>query len=196
MSNHNHHDHAHIPQDKKILAISFLLTGGFMMVEFWAGWNFNSLALMADAGHMANDCFSLLLAWVALFLSTKKQRYFALLNGLSLIVVAMSIGVEAIERLQTPAQIQALPMMMVATLGLVVNIVVAWLMLDSDHHNLNIKAAYLHVLTDLFGSLVAIIAGFFAWWLHWYWVDVVASMVLSLFVFKSGISVVKQAWQN
>ena len=193
---HEHHDHlshAHIPQDKKILALSFAIITGFMVVEFIGGYWFNSLALMADAGHMANDSLSLFLALLALFLSAQKQRYIALLNSGSLIVVALMILVEAIQRWQNPIEMMALPMLGVASLGLLVNLFVAKIMLNSDHDNLNIKAAYLHVLTDLFGSIIAILSGLSAYFLGWLWVDPLASMILSMLVLKSGISAFRLA---
>ncbi len=193
---HEHHDHSsheHIPQDKKILALSFAIITGFMVVEFVGGYWFNSLALMADAGHMANDSLSLFLALLALFLSAQKQRYIALLNSGSLIVVALMILVEAIQRWQNPIKMMALPMLGVASLGLLVNLFVAWIMLKSDHDNLNIKAAYLHVLTDLFGSIIAILSGISAYFLGWLWVDPLASMILSVLVLKSGIATFRLA---
>ena len=193
---HEHHDHlshAHIPQDKKILALSFAIITGFMVVEFIGGYWFTSLALMADAGHMANDSLSLFLALLALFLSAQKQRYIALLNSGSLIVVALMILVEAIQRWQNPIEMMALPMLGVASLGLLVNLLVAKIMLNSDHDNLNIKAAYLHVLTDLFGSIIAILSGLSAYFLGWLWVDPLASMILSMLVLKSGISAFRLA---
>ena len=196
---HEHHDHSsheHIPQDKKILALSFAIITGFMIVEFVGGYWFNSLALMADAGHMANDSLSLFLALLALFLSAQKQRYIALLNSGSLIVVALMILVEAIQRWQNPIEMMALPMLGVASLGLVVNLFVAWIMLKSDHYNLNIKAAYLHVLTDLFGSVIAILSGLSAYFLGWQWVDPLASMILSILVLKSGIAAFRLALKN
>ena len=202
MSNHHsheHHDHsshANIPQDKKILALSFAIITGFMVVEFIGGYWFNSLALMADAGHMANDSLSLFLALLALFLSAQKQRYIALLNSGSLIVVALMILVEAIQRWQNPIEMMALPMLGVASLGLLVNLFVAKMMLNSDHDNLNIKAAYLHVLTDLFGSIIAILSGLSAYLLGWLWVDPLASMVLSVLVLKSGIGTFRLALKN
>ena len=202
MSNHHsheHHDHsshAHIPQDKKILALSFVIITGFMVVEFIGGYWFNSLALMADAGHMANDSLSLFLALLALFLSAQKQRYIALLNSGSLIVVALMILVEAIHRWQNPIEMMALPMLGVASLGLLVNLFVAKIMLNSDHDNLNIKAAYLHVLTDLFGSIIAILSGLSAYLLGWLWVDPLASMILSVLVLKSGIGTFRLALKN
>lgn len=196
---HEHHDHSsheHIPQDKKILALSFAIITGFMVVEFVAGYWFNSLALMADAGHMANDSLSLFLALLALFLSAQKQRYIALLNSGSLIVVALMILVEAIQRWQNPIEMMALPMLGVASLGLLVNLFVAKIMLNSDHDNLNIKAAYLHVLTDLFGSIIAILSGLSAYLLGWLWVDPLASMILSVLVLKSGIGTFRLALKN
>ena len=196
---HEHHDHsshAHIPQDKKILALSFAIITGFMVVEFIGGYWFNSLALMADAGHMANDSLSLFLALLALFLSAQKQRYIALLNSGSLIVVALMILVEAIQRWQNPNEMMALPMLGVASLGLLVNLFVAKMMLNSDHDNLNIKAAYLHVLTDLFGSIIAILSGLSAYLLGWLWVDPLASMILSVLVLKSGIGTFRLALKN
>ena len=180
---HEHHDHsshAHIPQDKKILALSLAIITGFMVVEFVGGYWFNSLALMADAGHKANQ----------------KQRYIALLNSGSLIVVALMILVEAIQRWQNPIEMMALPMLGVASLGLLVNLFVAKIMLNSDHDNLNIKAAYLHVLTDLFGSIIAILSGLSAYFLGWLWVDPLASMILSVLVLKSGIGTFRLALKN
>ena len=193
---HNHSSHEHIPQDKKILALSFAIITGFMIVEFIGGYWFNSLALMADAGHMANDSLSLFLALLALFLSAQKQRYIALLNSGSLIVVALMILVEAIQRWQNPIEMMALPMLGVASLGLLVNLFVAKIMLNSDHDNLNIKAAYLHVLTDLFGSIIAILSGLSAYLLGWLWVDPLASIILSVLVLKSGIGTFRLALKN
>ena len=193
---HKHeHSHAHTPTNKKILSTSLVIISSYMIIEFLGGYYFNSLALMADAGHMANDSLSLLLALIALFLNAQTQKRFALLNGTSLIVVAVWILVEATERWQYPTTMLALPMLGVAITGLLVNIFVAWLMMKGDHENLNIKAAYLHVLADLFGSLVAIIAGLSAWLLNWQWVDLVASSILSLLILRSGASVVYQAFK-
>ena len=193
---HKHeHSHAHTPTNKKILSTSLVIISSYMIIEFLGGYYFNSLALMADAGHMANDSLSLLLALIALFLNAQNQKRFALLNGTSLIVVAIWILVEATERWQYPTTMLALPMLSVSITGLLVNIFVAWLMMKGDHENLNIKAAYLHVLADLFGSLVAIIAGLSAWLLNWQWVDLVASSILSLLILRSGASVVYQAFK-
>ena len=110
-----------------------------------------------------------------------------------MIIVALWILCEAVKRWQQTTEIVALPMLGVATLGLLVNLFVIWLLRKSDQTNLNIKAAYLHVLADLFGSALAIISGLSAWLLNWQWVDIVASTLLAILVLRSGIGIVQQA---
>ncbi|MDO5054252.1 MAG: cation diffusion facilitator family transporter [Pasteurella oralis] len=192
-SDHFHHyQHIHT-ENRGILVLSFILITSFMIIEFLGGYSFNSLALMADAGHMANDSFALLIALIALYLNPQNQRRVAILNGFSLLLVAIYIIWEAIERWQYPQQIASLPMLIVAVLGLLVNVVVAHLMLKGDQANLNLRAAYLHVLADLLGSIVAISAGLSAYLFNWIWVDIIASFILSLFVLKSGYAIIKEA---
>ena len=185
--------HSQSSKNKVVLGISFAIITFYMIVEFLGGYCFNSLTLMADAGHMANDSLSIFLALIGLFLSLRWQKWLALINGISLVWVAIWIFIEAVTRWQAPIEIAALSMLGVALLGFGINLLVAFIMLKSNRHNLNIRAAYLHVLVDLFGSVVAIIAGISAWWLNWQWVDVVASGILSLFVLYSGISTVSRA---
>lgn len=195
MTHHDSHPHTHHhhTDNRKVLMISFALISLFMIIEFLSGYYFNSLALMADAGHMANDSLALLIALIALYLKEKNQNRIAVLNGLSLIVVALYIIWEAVERWQHPQTIQSLPMLIVAVVGLCVNAIVAWMMLKGDLHNLNLRAAYLHVLADLLGSIVAILAGLSIFLFGWVWVDALASLVLSLFILKSGYVVTKEA---
>lgn len=203
MHSHSHkhleHHHNHIPQDRRILLLSFAIISVFMLVEFIGGYLFNSLALMADAGHMANDSLSLGLAVIALLLAAQKPRlsqWLAVLNGGSLLLIVGYIIWEAVERLQTPQTMQALPMITVAVLGLIVNLIVARLMLKADHDNLNVHSAYLHVMADLLGSIVAIISGLAAYFLAWQWVDPVASLLLSLIILRSGWQVTAKAVQT
>ena len=193
---HHAHAHSHIPQNRRILALSFAIITAYMGVELLGGWLFHSLTLLADACHMANDSLSLFLALLALFLPPRGQKGFALLNGISLLLVALLILHEAWERWTTPTPMLAGPMLAVAFAGLLVNLIVVRLMLHGDHSNLNIKAAYLHVLADLLGSLVAIVAGLSAWLLDWQWVDTVASALLALFILKSGWQISRQAWRE
>lgn len=193
---HHHHDH-HNHQNQRSLALSFVLIFSFMLVEALAGVFTNSLALLADAGHMANDAFSLSLAFLAIWLSThleKCSRWLTLVNGLSLVLVAGFILFEAVERLFSPETFLPLPMIGVATVGLIVNIIVARLLHGGDLHNLNMQAAYWHVLADLFGSVITILAGLCAYFWQWQWVDPVASAILSLVILKSGASITRQAY--
>lgn len=201
MSHHHHHDdhhdhdhHSHIPQDRKILLASLVIITLFMILEFIGGTLFNSLALIADAGHMANDALSLGLAAVAVWIAHKAPRisqWLALLNGGSLLVIAVLIIWEAAERLQSPQPVDALPMIAIASVGLIVNIIVAKMMMSADQHNLNIRAAYLHVLADLLGSIVAIISGLAIYFFDAQWVDPLASLLLSLIILRSGWQVTK-----
>ncbi|CDF97991.1 cation diffusion facilitator family transporter [Avibacterium paragallinarum] len=200
MTHSHHHDHSHPhihhSHNKRILLLSFVLITSYALVEWLGGRYFHSLALMADAGHMLNDSLSLFVALIALYLSPLKQKWLALINGGSLIVVALGILWGALERWQNPVPMLAGSMLVVAVLGLLVNLLVAWLMLKSDRENLNIRAAYLHVLADLFGSLVAIVAGLSAWLWNWQWVDLAASVILSILILRSGIRIVRQAIQD
>ncbi|SNV77858.1 cadmium, cobalt and zinc/H(+)-K(+) antiporter [Pasteurella multocida] len=189
-----HHDtHHRYTNNRKVLMISFSLISVFMVIEFLSGYYFNSLVLIADAGHMANDSLALLIALIASYLKEKNQNRIAVLNGFSLIVVALYIIWEAVERWQYPQTIQSLPMLIVSMVGLCINALVVWIMLKGDLHHLNLRAAYLHVLADLLGSIVAILAGLSIFLFDWVWVDALASLILSLFILKSGYAVTKEA---
>ncbi|KGQ70885.1 Co/Zn/Cd efflux system protein [Chelonobacter oris] len=196
MSNHHSHQHSdHIASsagDRRRLMWSFCIISGFMLIEFLGGYLFNSLALTADAGHMANDSLSLGVALSAVIMANKfpgLSKRLALINGASLILIALYIIYEAIIRLKNPSEVIALPMILVAILGLAVNVLVAKMMVKADQDNLNIRAAYLHVLADLLGSVVAIAAGLSALLLGWQWVDPAASLLLSGIILQSGTKV-------
>lgn len=194
---HHHHHHHH--HNQHVLARSFGLIFSFMLIEWVAGFFTNSLALMSDAGHMTNDAFSLAIAYFAIHLTEKRPKFakcLTLINGLSLVLVALFIIYEAILRFYQPKLMLALPMMGVAFCGLVVNIIVAKMLHGGDTHNLNIQAVYWHVLADLFGSLIAILAGFCAYAFAWQWVDPLASALLSLVILQSGIKISWRAFQT
>lgn len=203
----HHHGHSHTPTNKRILLISLTIITVFMFIEAISGYLFNSLALLADAGHMVSDSLSLFLALLALYIGAKPvtttmtygykrvEVLMALLNGLTLIGVSLFIIIEAIERLNTPVEISSIPMLIVAILGLIVNIMVARLMLKSDHHNLNLKAAYLHVLADILGSVAAIIAALSVMIFQWIWADAIASAIVSIIILRSGIQVCRSSFR-
>lgn len=189
--NHGHH-HAH-SSDRRVLALSLAVIFTFMLAEFVGGSLFGSLALVADAGHMANDAFSLVLALIALYVGAKWQKIILFVNGLSLIAVAVYILSEAYQRFYAPVPLEALPTILIAVFGLFANLAVAYLMHGNQHDSLNIKAAYLHVLADLFGSVAVIVSGVLVYFWGLVWIDMAISLLLAAFVLKSGVGVVRMA---
>lgn len=203
---HNEHNHSH-NANKKALAISFLLIASFMFIEFIGGYLTNSLALLSDAGHMLSDAVALGLSLSALIFGAKAatpsktygyKRFeilAALLNGVVLILISIFIFKEAIERLSTPPQVIGKGMMIISVIGLIINIVVAWILQSqgSTEENLNVKSAFLHVIGDLLGSVGAIIAALLIIFFGWYIADPIASMIVSVLVLYSGWNVLKEA---
>ena len=199
---HEHgHEHSHIPTNQRILWLSFCIITGFMLIEAIGGKAFGSLALLADAGHMLNDSLSLALAGFAVWyghrhanaLGKKVELTFALLNGISLLAIAGWIVYEAIYRLNNPQPMMSKGVLAIAVLGLIVNLVVMRIMQGGEHDNLNMKAAYAHVLADILGSVAAIVASLCLWLFGWQWADPLASLCVALVVLKSGFAVTTQA---
>lgn len=204
---HNHsHDHKH-NANKKALSISFVLIAGFMFVEFIGGYLTNSLALISDAGHMLSDAVALGLSLSALIFGAKAatssktygyKRFeilAALLNGIVLVLLSIFIFKEAIDRLSSPPQVIGQGMMIISTIGLIINIIVAYILHSkgSTEDNLNVKSAFLHVIGDLLGSVGAIIAAILIMLFGWYIADPIASMIVSVLVLYSGWKVLKDS---
>lgn len=200
---HNHNYNA----NKKALFLSFILITGFMFVELIGGYMTNSLALISDVGHMLSDAASLGLSLSALILGAKAatpsktygyKRFeilAALLNGLLLIVLSIYIFVEAIKRIMLPPEVMGRGMMIIAIIGLVINIIVAWILHSqaSSKENLNVRSAFLHVIGDLLGSVGAIIAAILIILLGWYIADPIASMIVSILILNSGWHILRDA---
>lgn len=198
------HDHTH-GANKKVLLISFIIITSYMIVEAIGGYLTNSLALLADAGHMLSDAISLGIALLAFTLGAKVANHSktygykrfeilaAVLNGLTLIIVALFIFYEAIGRFQNPPEVASTGMLIIATIGLLVNILVAWIMMrDGDvEENLNMRGAYLHVISDMLGSIGAIVAALLIMFFGWGWADPLASVVVAALVLRSGYFVTK-----
>lgn len=181
MTNHSHthsHNHSHVhTNNKKILAISFIIIGLFMVIEIVGGFIANSLALLSDGLHMFSDTVSLGVALVAFIYAEKNatssktfgyKRFevlAALFNGVTLFVISIVIIVEAIKRFFAPPEVQSTEMFIISLIGLIVNIVVALIMFKGGdtNHNLNMRGAFIHVLGDLLGSVGAIIASILIW---------------------------------
>lgn len=203
--NHGAHSHGH-NANKKALTISFCLIAGFMLVEFVGGILTNSLALLSDAGHMLSDAVALGLSLAALIFgeraATLDKTYgykrfeilAALLNGIALVALSIYILYEAIVRLSSPPSVIGKGMIIISAIGLVINIVVAWILSRGEtKENLNIKSAFMHVLGDLLGSVGAIIAALLIIFQGWNIADPIASMIVSVLVLYSGWHILKDS---
>lgn len=228
---HDHDDHLEqtvTPRDTKgyqrTLLISFIIITGYMFVEAIGGWLTGSLALLSDAGHMLSDAIALGATLMAFKIGEKAATHqktygykrfeilVATLNGATLVVIALMIFYEAIKRFNSPPEIATQGMLIVATIGMLVNILVAWMMHRSSHSgdshghshgnsdtkgektvNLNMQSAYLHVLSDLLGSVAAIIAALLMMGFGWVWADAAASVIVAILILFSGYRVVRDS---
>lgn len=200
------HDHAHASMETptKRLAIALALTASFMVVEFVAGLATNSLALLSDAGHMLTDAGALAIALLAQRIAQRVrtgQRTYgyrraevlaALGNGLVLALSSVWIIVEAIERFSQPHEVRGLPMMLVAALGLTVNLISARV-LSGATSNANVRAAAAHVAADAAGSVGAIAAGLVVVLFGWNIADPVVSIAISLLILWGAWRLVRDA---
>ncbi|MCT6925980.1 cation diffusion facilitator family transporter [Metasolibacillus sp.] len=200
------HNHAHT-NNKKILLISFLIITTYMLVEAVGGVLTKSLALLSDAGHMFSDSISLAIALIAFKLGEKAVTYnktfgykrfevlAALFNGVTLVAIALIIFYEAIERFVNPPEVATVGMLIISSIGLAVNILVAWIMMRGadTEENLNMRGAFLHVISDMLGSVGAIIAALFIMFFGWGWADPLASVIVAILVLRSGYFVAKKA---
>lgn len=207
MSEHQHH-HAHDHSNtKKILLVSFVIITTYMVIEAIGGFITNSLALLSDAGHMLSDSLALAIALLAFkfgekAVSTGKTygyRRFeilaATLNGLTLIGISLYIFYEAIERFANPPEVATVGMLIISTIGLLINILVAWIMLrgGDTENNLNMRGAFLHVISDMLGSVGAIAAALLMMSFGWGWADPLASVIVAVLVLRSGYMVSKSS---
>lgn len=204
-ASHDHH-HSHTA-NKRVLRTSLVVIGVFMLIEVAGGLLTNSLALLSDAGHMFSDALSLGISLLAMKLgerSVNRYKTFgykrfeilaAAFNGLTLLVISLMIAWEAVGRFIQPPPVATTGMLAVSVLGLLVNVWVAWYMLkNSDtEENLNMKSAYLHVLSDLFGSLGAITAAVLMMVFGWQWADPLASVLVAALIARSGWGVMQRA---
>lgn len=209
-SEHHGHNHAHghvHTNNKKILLISFLIIGIFMIVEIIGGFVSNSLALLSDGLHMFSDTISLgvaLLAFIYAERHANKHKTFgykrfeilaALFNGVTLFVIGIIIIVEAIGRFFDPQEVQSTEMFIISVTGLIVNIIVAYLMFKAGDtsHNINMRGAFLHVIGDLLGSVGAIIAAVLIWNFNLTIADPIASIIVSVLIIKSSWGITKSS---
>jgi cobalt-zinc-cadmium efflux system protein len=205
MHSHAGHSHGHAqtgPQQR--LGWALALAASYMVAEALGGLWTGSLALLADAGHMLSDVFALSLTIVAFRLARRpasSQQTFghhrteilaALVHGLLLVGVAGFVFLEAIERFGQPREILGGPMLLIACGGLLVNLAGLWILGGDRHENLNVRGAWLHVLSDALGSTGAIAAGIAIWGFGWTQADALASLAIALLVTYSAWGLLRE----
>jgi len=191
---HVHRDDSRTRSKTRLLSIALVLTGIYMVVEAVGGWLTNSLALLADAGHMLTDVAAIALTLSAVWFASRPPTanktfgYYrleilaAFVNGIALVLLSIWVIWEAIQRWRDPGEIHGVQMSLVAFGGLIINIIAAKL-LHSDHsHDLNVRGAFLHVMGDLLGSAAAIVAGILILAFGWLWADAAGSILISVIV--------------
>jgi cobalt-zinc-cadmium efflux system protein len=201
------HDHAHASDEASggRLAWTLALVLAYAAAEVIGGLVSGSLALLADAGHMLSDGAAIGLTLFAMrvarraptptrtFGYARAEILAALVNGSTLVGIALVILVEAIARLRHPVAVEGPLMLAIACGGLLVNLAGLALLSAGRHGNLNVRGAWLHVLTDALGSAQAIGAGVLIWTLGWTWIDPVASILIALLVVYSSWSLLRQS---
>lgn len=208
-AHHGHnHSHSHERRDAKSLLrlkIALGLTAAFMFAEAIGGWLINSLALIADAGHMLTDVAALALTlaaiWFAAKPATAKKTFgykrleilAAFINGVTLVVLSLFVIYEAFERWSDPPEIRGGMMTAIAVGGLVVNLICAWLLHGDHAHDLNMRGAWLHVVGDALGSVTAIVAGILIVRFGWLWADPLCSVLISLIIIFGAWNLIKES---
>ncbi len=208
---HAHHkgdaQHTHVTEGRSPTALAFALglTLLFAVVEVVAGFVSNSLALISDAGHMVTDAAALGLALLAQIIAKRPpsarhsfgfgraEALAAFVNGLAMLAVVGWIVFEAVQRFSTPQPVQGLTVLVVAGVGLSINLLVAWL-LSRDQASMNTRAALVHVMGDMLGSLAAIAAGAIIYLTGWMRIDPILSLLVSLLILKSTIAVLRESY--
>ena len=172
-----------------------------LIAEIIGGILTNSLALLSDAAHVFGDVFALCLSWVAIYLSTlpptskrtygyhRAEVFAAFINGVSLIAIAGWIFYEAVHRLMEPEPVKSLPMLIVAVIGMLVNLGVALIFMKESHDNLNVKSAFLHVISDAMASAGVIVGGVIMYFTNWYTVDPLLSFAIGAVIIIGAVRV-------
>lgn len=197
---HNHtHDH---PYRVLITAISLIFT--FAIFEALGGWWSGSLTLLGDAGHMLSDGIALSIAafasWLALMPPSQKHSYglgraevvAAGISSLLMLFISLAVIIEAVHRLHRSSHVHGGLVMIIAIAGLIVNALVAWLLARGER-TLNIRAALLHVMGDILGSISALIAGAVIYFTHWMLIDPILSILIGILILISSLTLIRES---
>ncbi len=202
---HDHDCHSHGKNAPfRVLMLAIALIFLFALVEAFGGYWAHSLALLGDAGHMGSDALALSLAAFASFVAKKppsdKHSYglgraevvAAWLSSLLMLGIAVGVMVNAIIRLHTPQAVHGFTVLLIGGSGLIVNLIAAYLLTKSEQ-TLNMRAALLHVLGDVLGSLAALVAGAVIYATHWYPIDPILSIFISLLILFSSLRLLRES---
>lgn len=206
--NHNHaaSTKSNGRQTNRSLLLATFLNALITIVEIAGGILSNSFALLSDALHNFSDTIAVFLAYIANKISQRKptiQKTFgfrrveilaAMLNGIVLIVICIFIFIEAWHRLKNPEPINGLIMTIVAIIGLIANFIAMAFLQPHKNNNLNVKAAYLHLIGDTLSSVVVVIGGIVIYWFHILWLDPVLTFIIGLYILKETWDIIKQAY--
>lgn len=197
--------HSAAGNSRSRMTLVLALTATYMLAEIIGGLLTGSLALLADAAHMGTDVAGIALALFAIWLAAKPANpsktygYYraeilaALMNGMLLFGVAFYILYEAYQRFNAPVEVDSLPMLAVAVVGLAVNLTGMFLLKAGAAASLNVKGAYLEVVSDMLSSIGVIVAGGLIWWKGWNWVDPAFSVLIGFFILPRTWSLMREA---
>jgi cobalt-zinc-cadmium efflux system protein len=209
---HAHHEldalygHARQAKSVRTLAIAVTLTLGFAGIEFFAGIIAGSLALVADAGHMLTDSLALFLALSAQLIARRppsaKSSYghsriealAAFVNSFFMLGIVLWISIEAVNRFLAPREVLGEIVMVVAAIGLLINMLMAWL-LSRGEQNMNIRAALVHVMGDLLGSVAALLSGAVIYLTNWTPIDPLLSLFVCALILRSTLTLLKASYR-
>jgi len=192
---HESAHHQHKVKERKILAIAVAITGITMVVEFIGGWLSNSLALVSDAGHMLTHMLALILSYAAIWIASRdsgpeysfglyrSETLSALFNSFILIVISALILYEAYRKFLEPGPIRVLEMLVIAIIGLVVNLITAVVLMRANpESDLNIKSAFLHMVSDTLSSVGVVIGAVVIYYTGWVWMDPALSVLITAMI--------------
>ena len=200
---HNHHEHR--GTDKKVLKWALSITLITMFLEFFYGFLSNSLALISDAIHMFTHSFALIVSLLAIIIASKTAPisktfgYYraevlaAFINGITIVLSIVWILYEAIHRFLNPGVIDIKIAMIVAIIGLVVNIITGVILMQGDKHNVNLKSAFVHMLSDALSSVAIIIGYIIIYFTSWYFIDIILAIIVAIVIGKWALDILKSS---
>ena len=205
MSHSHSHTHSHTHAHPfNLFSIAILIVLSYACVEAFVGWRAGSLALLGDAGHMVSDAFALGIAAFAAWIAKKPpsdvhsygmgraEVIASWVSSLIILAISLSIIVEAVKRLHAPTTVHGVPVMIVAFIGMLVNLSVAAL-LSKGERTLNMRAALLHVMSDLLGSFAALVAGAVIYYTGWFPIDPILSILIGILITISSFRILRES---